>query len=127
MLPKAAKVSTPVARATAARMPTAAPAGRPRAAQLTAVTGVLAGQRFTIGAGLSIGKAANHGISVPNDGSVSTNHCEIRDDGRGFLIRDLGSTNGTFINGQRLTTPQYLRDGDLVRCGIDTQFKIRID
>jgi hypothetical protein len=35
------------------------------------------------------GKGAGHGITVPGDPSVSTNHCEIRSDGQGYVIRDL--------------------------------------
>jgi FHA domain/von Willebrand factor type A domain len=105
-----------------------APAARGgRAGTLVGVTGTLAGKRFPVGGGLTLGKGAGHGITVPGDPSVSTNHCEIRHDGQGYVIRDLGSTNGTFVNGRKLAGPQRINDGDLIRCGSDTQFKLRMD
>jgi pSer/pThr/pTyr-binding forkhead associated (FHA) protein len=47
-------------------------------------------------------------------------------DDEGPLVRDLGSTNGTFVNNQRLRGPRRLRDGDIVRVGENTQLKVRI-
>ena len=48
---------------------------------------------------------------------ISRRHTEIRTEGRGFLIRDLGSTNGTFVNGEQLGGPQALEEGDVVGVG----------
>ena len=47
---------------------------------------------------------------------ASRRHAEILGDPDGFLLRDLGSTNGTFVNGAKITK-QFLRDGDEVRIG----------
>jgi EAL domain-containing protein (putative c-di-GMP-specific phosphodiesterase class I) len=53
---------------------------------------------------------ADHTIYSPE---VSTLHAEIAQVGEGFVLRDLGSTNGTFVNGER-TMQRWLNDGDIV-------------
>lgn len=50
------------------------------------------------------------------DPNVSRHHAEIRPSGDGFVVADLGSTNGTRVNGNRITE-HHLRDGDEVRFG----------
>lgn len=55
---------------------------------------------------------------VLNDGSISRRHAEITLTERGWIARDLGSTNGTFVNGLRLgRTGQPLRANDLLQVG----------
>jgi sigma-B regulation protein RsbU (phosphoserine phosphatase) len=49
--------------------------------------------------------------------SVSRKHAAIVRTARGFEIKDLGSTRGTFLNGQRLTNPILLTDGSLLQIG----------
>lgn len=53
------------------------------------------------------------------DEGVSRRHCKIHRQGSTFLIEDVGSANGTFLNGQRLTPylPHVLEDGDEVQVG----------
>jgi len=46
---------------------------------------------------------------------ISGNHAEFEQRDRRLFVRDLGSTNGTFINGNRLTTERELFDGDLIQ------------
>ena len=60
--------------------------------------------------------ARDNGLVV-SDPSVSSHHAEIRPDDQGYSIIDLGSKNGTFINGQRLAinTPRRLHTGDTIR------------
>src|SRR5438105_1491016 len=67
---------------------------------------------------VTIGRARDNGLVV-NDPTTSSHHAEIRPDGQGYIIVDLGSTNGTFINGQRLAinTPRRLHAGDTIRMG----------
>ncbi len=61
---------------------------------------------------------------VINDSEVSWHHEQIVQQGQGHHILDLGSRNGTFVNGQRLqpNVPRPLRDGDAIRFGNTTTF-----
>lgn len=54
---------------------------------------------------------------VINDPEVSRHHCRLTQGGGGFTIEDLASTNGTFVNGQRLTGARPLSPGDMVGLG----------
>ena len=71
---------------------------------------------------LTIGRVPGNQLVV-HDAKASSHHAEIRPDGQGYSIIDLGSTNGTFINEQRLlpNVTRPLRSGDIVRIG-DTRF-----
>ncbi len=62
-----------------------------------------------------IGRAGSCDIVVP-DPSVSRRHAEVAREGGRFYIKDLGSTNGTFVNGRRVSR-QLLADGDLIGLG----------
>ncbi|HHU14153.1 MAG: FHA domain-containing protein [Kiritimatiellae bacterium] len=65
---------------------------------LTVLDGSLKGQRFTLTLPLTrIGRREGNDWVV-QDGSISGTHCEIEKSDDGFLIRDLGSTNGTKVN-----------------------------
>jgi pSer/pThr/pTyr-binding forkhead associated (FHA) protein len=52
------------------------------------------------------------------DPDVSRRHAAIRLEGDAVTIEDLGSTNGTFVNGERIGAPRQLRDGDEVQIGV---------
>src|SRR5438552_9696868 len=64
---------------------------------------------------VTIGRAIDHDVIVV-DRKVSSNHAEVRRTGNIFTIRDLGSTNGTFVNGQRVTEA-VLSVGDEILVG----------
>ena len=67
---------------------------------------------------LTIGRIPGSDIFM-TDSQSSGRHAEIRPDGQGYSIVDLGSTNGTFVNDQRLTAhiPRPLHSGDRIRIG----------
>jgi len=51
------------------------------------------------------------------DGTISRNHAKIIPDGTSWILEDLGSANGTYLNGSRLLKPMRLKRGDKIRCG----------
>lgn len=90
------------------RAPT--PVGRSATAAFTVecVAGPMAGRSFPLHGRLTIGRAGTCDISLPNASSVSSNHCVIQVSGGQVTVTDLGSTNGTYINGQRLSPNQQV-------------------
>jgi predicted component of type VI protein secretion system len=63
------------------------------------------------------GRSANATISVPDDTFVSQLHARVFSTGQETWLEDLGSTNGTFLNGGRLGRPELLRKGDRLQIG----------
>ncbi len=75
------------------------------------------GQRVPLGDQVTtIGRLPECTVPV-NDPNVSRQHTEVRSSGSGYMLVDLGSTNGTKINGQRIHGEQLLADGDIVSVG----------
>jgi hypothetical protein len=80
------------------------------------------GREQSLSAGSTIGR---EGCDVNlMDPEVSRRHAAIRDQGGSLGIEDLGSTNGTFVNGKRISSVTVLNDGDEVRLG-NTVWSIR--
>ncbi|HVV35821.1 MAG TPA: FHA domain-containing protein [Acidimicrobiales bacterium] len=65
---------------------------------------------------LSIGKSPANDLVV-RDATASRLHAVIERLGPGWVIRDLGSRNGTFVNGERIVADRALRGGDEIRVG----------
>ena len=93
---------------------------------LTVTGGPLEGKVFRLSeeSALSIGRAPTNDVSVP-DTSVSSEHCRVRPEGGIFVVHDLKSTNGTFVNGRRVKR-HALIEGDEVRVG-ETVLLFRMD
>ena len=64
-----------------------------------------------------LGKNPRNDIMIA-DSSVSTTHALIRNDGGKFMVSDLGSRNGTYLNGERLLEPRVLQHGDVIGLGL---------
>lgn len=78
--------------------------------------GLIAGTELPLEGGLSIGRAASNGLAV-DDAFISHMHARILRRGAFFYVEDLGSTNGTFVNDQRITGDAQLRVHDKLRLG----------
>jgi predicted component of type VI protein secretion system len=63
-----------------------------------------------------IGRDPANAISI-NDTEISRNHAKLSLHGNAYVIQDLGSTNGTFVNGQRISGTQVLNPGDSISLG----------
>ena len=77
------------------------------------------GERFTLtpGTEMSIGRSSMCEIAVPDDVDSSTVHAKVFADGAHMLIEDLQSTNGTYVNTERVVVPTRLARGDVVQVG----------
>ena len=64
----------------------------------------------------TVGRVSDNAIEIP-EASVSSHHAEILLKGNEVIIHDLGSTNGTFINGEKITEA-VLRPGQILRLGM---------
>jgi hypothetical protein len=85
--------------------------------QLVMRSGPNAGKIYPLEqAELTIGRDTSNAIAI-NDAEVSRKHARLTLRGTEYVIEDLGSTNGTFISGQRLSAPYTLRPGDLISLG----------
>jgi hypothetical protein len=93
-------------------------------AKLTIKTGCQAGREIELKEGLNrIGRNPDNDISIPEP-SISSFHCEIQVAEISTSIRDLNSTNGTFIN-QKPVTKAVLQKGDLLTLG-DIDFAVEL-
>ncbi|MEN6392855.1 MAG: FHA domain-containing protein [Anaerolineaceae bacterium] len=85
--------------------------------QLSMRTGPIPGKVFNLGKNeLTIGRDISNDIVI-SDIEVSRKHARLLLQADGFVIEDMGSTNGTFVNGQRLLGPHTLRPGEIVMLG----------
>ena len=76
------------------------------------------GEVFTLDSHpLTIGRAVNNDVSMPDDEYASGRHARFEPRRDGIYVEDVGSTNGTFVNGIRLTRERKLTPGDVVRVG----------
>lgn len=87
--------------------------------RLTVTGGPYTGSTFPVRVGAEIGRNPELDIGLPADGKASRLHARLVADGPGIAIEDAGSTNGTFVNGQRVTR-QTLMSGDTIVIGTTT-------
>jgi hypothetical protein len=109
--------------------PVAGPGGRPPStdASLVAVKGggLDPGARWDLFGGLSIGRSDEADVRI-DDKFASSLHCRIYSRGSDYFADDMGSTNGTYLNGGRLRSETRLSDLDEIRIG-DTELRFELD
>ena len=105
-----------------AAVPAASTSSGPR---LVGFQGVYAGHIFEItGGAMVMGREADNPIALPNDSTASRKHATISQANGVFSIRDEGSSNGTFVNGAKITE-QTLSAGDEIQVG-GTKFRFEV-
>lgn len=85
--------------------------------QLIMRSGPTPGAAFALeGDQMTIGRDSTTEIVI-NDAEVSRRHARLTFQGGKYVLEDLGSTNGTFVNGQRLSGPRVLKPGEVISFG----------
>jgi two-component system cell cycle response regulator len=92
----------------------AAPSKRNRP-RLIVLAGGNVGEMYEVERQLFVGRGRECDLRMQEDG-ISRKHCSVRLEGDGVLFEDLGSTNGTYVNGER-TMHRLLLEGDKIRIG----------
>ena len=95
--------------------------------KLTVTVGALKGSVYKDwGDVLRLGRDEDNQVVLPDD-AVSHRHARIHPEGGNNVIEDLGSANGTFLNGVRLREPRVLKHGDKIRIGTSTMEYSEVD
>lgn len=85
--------------------------------QMVMRTGPTPGKIYPLSQGqITVGRDASCDIVI-NDAEISRHHAKLTQQADSYVLEDMGSTNGTFVDGQRLMGPHVLRPGDLVLLG----------
>lgn len=111
---------TPAVRAVAAAPGASLAAGRPRRRAWRVVVtgpGQEHGRTHAVDGEATVGRGGGCTISLPSDTYVSQVHARLVTRGGDLWVEDLGSTNGTYVNGRRIEAPAKLRRGDRVQVG----------
>ncbi len=88
--------------------------------RLVVKAGAAAGQVFNLDAEtVLIGRSKQCDLVI-EEPELSRKHARFVRQGEGYMLEDLGSTNGTFVNGARLSGPRLLQPGDEIRLGPNT-------
>ena len=87
-----------------------------RDACLVVIYGMDLGKKYNVNQkSVVVGRSSSADIQVDQE-SVSRNHCKLLNTGQSIMLRDLGSTNGTYVNDE-LVDEYVLRDGDFIKVG----------
>jgi pSer/pThr/pTyr-binding forkhead associated (FHA) protein len=74
---------------------------------------------------VAVGRGGQNEVPLEGDEFASAQHARFESKRDGLWVEDIGSTNGTFVNGARVTTPRRLAKGDVVRVG-QTDFRVEV-
>ncbi len=94
--------------------------GGPAILRVDSAAGLRAGARYDVSDGAVLGRGDQADI-VLGDTFASGRHARLDPQGEVMVLEDLGSTNGTYLNGEPLNGPQPLHPGDRIRIG-DSEF-----
>jgi pSer/pThr/pTyr-binding forkhead associated (FHA) protein len=75
------------------------------------------GQTYDLDDELTIGRSPGCGVPTPDDIYTSTLHARLFRQSDHLWVEDLGSTNGTFVNSEKITKPHRLGKGDVLQVG----------
>ena len=75
------------------------------------------GATYTLSSVLAIGRLEDNDIVIDDDSFISSHHARIEIRPEGTWVVDLGSTNGCFVNGQRVADERSVRKGDRIQVG----------
>jgi FHA domain len=89
--------------------------------EVVAAMGHEPGTNFDVGAGATLGRADSAEIRV-DDPFASSAHARIFPRGEYMYLEDMGSTNGTYLNGRQVKATQRLRLADVIRIG-DSEYR----
>jgi hypothetical protein len=81
------------------------------------------GSEIELATATRVGRGAENAIRLDGDDFVSSRHALIEPRPDGLWVSDAGSTNGTFVNGARVTDARLLQNGDVIRVG-QTDLKV---
>jgi hypothetical protein len=90
---------------------------------LLVIKGPSTGRKYQLGDRISLGRDLSSDIQL-NDGQVSRQHAVIQRIQDVYVITDQQSTNGTYVNGQRISKPTILAHGTLISIGF-TNFRVQ--
>jgi hypothetical protein len=93
---------------------------RPPLLRVATAAGLRAGAAYDLSEGAMLGRGDGADIRL-EDTFASTSHARLVPQGDVIVLEDLGSTNGTYLNGESLLGPQPLHSGDRIRIG-DSEF-----
>ncbi|MBS1696935.1 MAG: FHA domain-containing protein [Actinobacteria bacterium] len=128
---EAAAASAPVAKPAAPAKPKAAPRSKPggpattsTVSKLVITSGPKAGLEVPLGSEpMSIGRSSESGLVIRDD-YTSSHHARLMLWGEQWMLQDLDSTNGTFLNGERVGAPVSVSIGAPIKVGATT-FELR--
>jgi hypothetical protein len=99
---------------------TSGPGQRSPKLRVQSAAGLAAGSAYDLSDGALLGRGDQADIRL-EDGFASSAHARLIPQGDVMVLEDLGSTNGTYLNGEQLRGPQPLHAGDRIRIG-DSEF-----
>ena len=88
-------------------------------------TSLESGTEFNITGVITVGRGQGCNIAIPKDTFASSVHARVYEHSNGYYVEDLDSTNGTFVNGKKISGPQVIVSGDRLQVG-QTIFEVNV-